>query len=51
MHKRKVEDVRQWLIEAYEGGPSGILKKYRVSLQLVGIIISSQRTQGSAFSS
>ena len=41
MHKRKVEDVRQWLMEAYEGGPSGILKKYRVSLKLVAVITSS----------
>ena len=31
VHKRKVEEVRQWLVEAFEGGPSGKLKKYRVS--------------------
>ncbi|KAG5642066.1 hypothetical protein DXG03_003643 [Asterophora parasitica] len=30
VHKRKVEDVRRWLQEAFEGGPSGALKKYRV---------------------
>ncbi|KAG6865361.1 hypothetical protein C0991_003213 [Blastosporella zonata] len=31
VHKRKVEDVRRWFHEAFEGGPSGHLKKYRVS--------------------
>jgi hypothetical protein len=30
VHKRKVEDVRRWLLEAFEGGPSGKLKRYRV---------------------
>lgn len=30
VHKRKVEDVRRWLIEAFEGGPSAKLRKYRV---------------------
>lgn len=30
VHKRKVEDVRQWLLEAFEGGPSAKLRKYRV---------------------
>lgn len=30
VHVRKVEDVRRWLQEAFEGGPSGKLKKYRV---------------------
>ena len=28
---KKVESVRQWLDEAFEGGPSGKLSKYRVS--------------------
>jgi cell cycle checkpoint protein len=32
VHVRKVEDVRRWLNEAFEGGPSGKLKKYRVSV-------------------
>ena len=32
VHIRKVEDVRQWLMEAFVGGPSGKLKKYRVCL-------------------
>ena len=30
VHKRKVEDVRRWLLEAFEGGPSAKLRKYRV---------------------
>lgn len=30
VHVRKVEDVRRWLVEAFDGGPSGKLKKYRV---------------------
>jgi hypothetical protein len=30
VHKRKVEDIRRWFLEAFEGGPSGKLKKYRV---------------------
>ena len=32
VHVRKVDDVRRWLNEAFEGGPSGKLKKYRVSV-------------------
>ncbi|KAG2004670.1 hypothetical protein CC2G_003205 [Coprinopsis cinerea AmutBmut pab1-1] len=36
VHVRKVEDVRRWLKEAYEGGPSGKLKKYRRILTLTG---------------
>ncbi|KAI0746491.1 P-loop containing nucleoside triphosphate hydrolase protein [Daedaleopsis nitida] len=36
VHKRKVQDVRQWLLEAFEGGPSGKLKKYRRILVLTG---------------
>lgn len=32
VHKRKIQDVRQWLLEAADGGPSGKLKKYRVRL-------------------
>ncbi|KAI0764825.1 P-loop containing nucleoside triphosphate hydrolase protein [Fomes fomentarius] len=36
VHKRKVLDVRQWLFEAFEGGPSGKLKKYRRVLVLTG---------------
>ncbi|KAG6868583.1 hypothetical protein C0993_000848 [Termitomyces sp. T159_Od127] len=35
VHKRKVEDVRRWLLEAFEGGPSGSLKKYRVRTSLL----------------
>lgn len=30
MHVRKVEDVRRWLSEAFDGGPTGKLKRYRV---------------------
>lgn len=30
VHKKKVEDVRHWLDEAFTGGPSGKLRKYRV---------------------
>ncbi|KAI0634894.1 Rad17-domain-containing protein [Trametes polyzona] len=36
VHKRKLQDVRQWLIEAADGGPSGKLKKYRRILVLTG---------------
>ncbi|KZP05055.1 hypothetical protein FIBSPDRAFT_914983 [Athelia psychrophila] len=36
VHKKKVEDVRRWLLEAFEGGPSGKLKKYRRILALTG---------------
>lgn len=32
VHVRKVDDVRRWFNEAFEGGPSGKLKKYRVRL-------------------
>jgi hypothetical protein len=33
VHKRKVEDVRRWLLEAFvESGPSAKLRKYRVSV-------------------
>jgi cell cycle checkpoint protein len=30
VHKKKVEHVRHWFMEALEGGPSGKLIKYRV---------------------
>ncbi|KAI6129591.1 Rad17 cell cycle checkpoint protein-domain-containing protein [Pisolithus croceorrhizus] len=36
VHKRKVEDVRRWLVEAFEGGPSRKLRKYRRILVLTG---------------
>ncbi|KAG6829943.1 hypothetical protein H0H92_002847 [Tricholoma furcatifolium] len=36
VHKRKVDDVRRWFQEAFEGGPSGNLKKYRRILALTG---------------
>ncbi|KAL5483394.1 RAD17 [Sanghuangporus weigelae] len=36
VHKRKVEDVRRWFQEAFEGGPTGKLKKYRRILVLTG---------------
>ncbi|EIW56046.1 Rad17-domain-containing protein [Trametes versicolor FP-101664 SS1] len=36
VHKRKIQDVRQWLLEAADGGPSGKLKKYRRILVLTG---------------
>jgi cell cycle checkpoint protein len=32
VHVKKVQDVRRWLDEALVGGPSGKLRKYRVSL-------------------
>lgn len=32
VHVRKVEDVRRWLNEAFDGGPSGKLTKYRVRI-------------------
>ncbi|KZT63178.1 P-loop containing nucleoside triphosphate hydrolase protein [Daedalea quercina L-15889] len=36
VNKRKVKDVRQWLLEAFDGGPSGKLRKYRRILALTG---------------
>ncbi|TCD62712.1 Cell cycle checkpoint protein rad17 [Steccherinum ochraceum] len=36
VHVRKVQDIRQWLMEAFEGGPSGKLRKYRRILALTG---------------
>ncbi|KAH9475883.1 Cell cycle checkpoint protein RAD17 [Psilocybe cubensis] len=36
VHARKVEDVRRWFDEAFEGGPSGKLTKYRRILVLTG---------------
>ncbi|KAF6752782.1 Rad17 cell cycle checkpoint protein-domain-containing protein [Ephemerocybe angulata] len=36
VHVRKVDDVRRWLNEAFEGGPSGKLKKYRRILAMTG---------------
>jgi hypothetical protein len=30
VHIKKVDDVRRWLLEAFEGGPAGTLVKYRV---------------------
>ncbi|KAF8842403.1 hypothetical protein BDN67DRAFT_899264 [Paxillus ammoniavirescens] len=36
VHKRKVEDVRRWLLDAFEGGPSAKLTKYRRILALTG---------------
>ncbi|KDR70220.1 hypothetical protein GALMADRAFT_255090 [Galerina marginata CBS 339.88] len=36
VHVRKVEDVRRWLTEAFDGGPSGKLTKYRRILALTG---------------
>ena len=33
VHKRKVQDVRQWLLESIEGGITGSLRKQRVSLK------------------
>ncbi|KAF8650709.1 hypothetical protein AX16_005082 [Volvariella volvacea WC 439] len=36
VHMKKVEDVRRWFQEAFEGGPSGKLVKYRRILALTG---------------
>ncbi|PPQ88176.1 hypothetical protein CVT25_005141 [Psilocybe cyanescens] len=36
VHARKVEDVRRWFSEAFDGGPSGKLIKYRRILALTG---------------
>ncbi|KAG2109835.1 uncharacterized protein F5147DRAFT_690440 [Suillus discolor] len=35
VHKHKVEDVRRWLSEAFEGGLAGKLRKYCVCLVLL----------------
>jgi len=34
IHARKVDDVRGWFLDAFEGGPSGKLRKYRVRSSL-----------------
>ncbi|TFK67761.1 P-loop containing nucleoside triphosphate hydrolase protein [Pluteus cervinus] len=36
VHVKKVEDIRRWLLEAFEGGPSKKLVKYRRVLALTG---------------
>ncbi|KAH6904280.1 Rad17 cell cycle checkpoint protein-domain-containing protein [Coprinopsis sp. MPI-PUGE-AT-0042] len=36
VHVRKVEDVRRWLSEAFDGGPTAKLKKYRRILAMTG---------------
>lgn len=36
VHKRKVDDVRRWISEAFEEGPTGKLRKYRRILVLTG---------------
>jgi len=36
VHVRKVQDVRQWLLDAFDGGPSGKLRNYRRILVLTG---------------
>ncbi|KAJ6475701.1 Rad17 cell cycle checkpoint protein-domain-containing protein [Mycena vitilis] len=36
VHVKKVQDVRGWLNEAFSGGPSGKLRKYRRILALTG---------------
>ncbi|KII85455.1 hypothetical protein PLICRDRAFT_56696 [Plicaturopsis crispa FD-325 SS-3] len=36
VHKKKVDDVRRWFVEAFDGGPSGKLKKYRRILVVTG---------------
>lgn len=36
VHSRKVEDLRRWLNEAFEGGPSSKLTRYRRILVLTG---------------
>ncbi|KAG8989069.1 Cell cycle checkpoint protein rad17, partial [Tulasnella sp. 427] len=36
VHKRKVEDVRRWLVDALDGGPGGKMRKYRRILALTG---------------
>ncbi|KAF9481743.1 Rad17-domain-containing protein [Pholiota conissans] len=36
VHVKKVEDVRRWLSEAFDGGPSGKLTKYRRILAMTG---------------
>ncbi|KDQ24539.1 hypothetical protein PLEOSDRAFT_1107465 [Pleurotus ostreatus PC15] len=36
VHPKKVEEVRRWFCEAFEGGPSGKLRKYRKILALSG---------------
>ncbi|KAI5116697.1 hypothetical protein M0805_000022 [Coniferiporia weirii] len=44
VHKRKVEDVRRWFQEAFEGGPEGKLKKYRRILVLTGLAGTGKTT-------
>jgi len=35
VHVKKVEDVRRWLSEAFDGGHARKLQKYRVSSEYV----------------
>ncbi|KAG8903931.1 Cell cycle checkpoint protein rad17 [Tulasnella sp. 403] len=36
VHKKKIADVRGWLLDALDGGPNGRLRKYRRVLALTG---------------
>lgn len=51
VHVRKVENVRAWFDEAFNGGPTGKLKRYRVRaslmLQRIGIKIAHTETSSS----
>ncbi|THH32320.1 hypothetical protein EUX98_g1842 [Antrodiella citrinella] len=46
VHVRKVQDIRQWLLEAFDGGPSGKLRNYRRILVLTGPADSSDDHEG-----
>ena len=34
MHRKKVEDVRRWLVEAFDNSPTAVLSKYRVRIAI-----------------
>lgn len=51
VHIRKVEDVRRWFTEAFNGGPSGKLKKYRVCSLIQNVISKKMLNLGSGYSS
>ena len=38
IHARKVDNVRRWFLEAFQEGPSGKLRKYRVRSPLSFLI-------------
>jgi cell cycle checkpoint protein len=44
VHSRKINDVQQWFLEAFEGGSSGKLRKYRVCLFVYPCLMQLKNT-------